>query len=640
MNTSKEQIVQDITKLIELKMYDEANKYIELAKRSTTDEQEILKLVKMLPQKKISMICINCDDNYIDKVLSESSYRNIEIVKSNWEEDSFEDLLTYINDTDSTYISFLEPNQYISTERNLIMSDYLECNMDADVCIAGRNITDKNKDITYNPNIDVKGLFGKNLYNGKEILELCINKNMNTYGSLSTIMLRTSAVKREMLNLNILYDVKYINSLVLNYLLIYNKKIKFIEKEIVSIEFENFDENVLKREYEEYQRYLSYLLSENLLDITEKDLKNILSPFYNELFLRESDTRKVHGLKKEITFFYTDKGEYYNLEPIEKEARERGYETKFTGDRTEQAEIGVYCQHRNYPENSKFSLVLLHDMAQGNEYWPDIWKGERWDGFDIGILPGNEWAERWNTCTMFEHVFPRKGTFMFGYPKSDYVGREDIKARAKKLKEQLGFKYDYTVLYAPSWENDYKEDDFINSISDLKVNLLIKQAHWPERFQFVIDNINEMKALHEGKYDNLYYLEPEENILVALEMCQLVISDESSVMTEAMMFGVPSISVVDWLVPETPTSKRFSCFLLEYVYHCKKAELRECVINIKEKKKLSINIEDERDKFFYNAGNCSKSIMDAVDYYINVSESNEFLKYRIKPKYMPVCLWR
>ena len=45
-----------------------------------------------------------------------------------------------------------------------------------------------------------------------------------------------------------------------------------------------------------------------------------------------------------------------------------------------------------------------------------------------------------------------------------------------------------------------------------------------------------MRALHEGKYDNVYYIEPEESIMTALAMCDYVVSDESSVMAEALMF--------------------------------------------------------------------------------------------------------
>ncbi len=32
-------------------------------------------------------------------------------------------------------------------------------------------------------------------------------------------------------------------------------------------------------------------------------------------------------------------------------------------------------------------MILLHDMAQGHNRWPNIWEIERWSKFDVGILP-------------------------------------------------------------------------------------------------------------------------------------------------------------------------------------------------------------------------------------------------------------
>lgn len=54
----------------------------------------------------------------------------------------------------------------------------------------------------------------------------------------------------------------------------------------------------------------------------------------------------------------------------------------FTRDIFAPAEIGVYCQHVCHPENSRFSVILLHDLAQGHK--PNIWEYEPWNKFDIG----------------------------------------------------------------------------------------------------------------------------------------------------------------------------------------------------------------------------------------------------------------
>lgn len=112
-------------------------------------------------------------------------------------------------------------------------------------------------------------------------------------------------------------------------------------------------------------------------------------------------------------------------------------------------------------------------------------------------------------------------------------------------------------------------------------------------------------------------------------------------MTEAMLFGVPSIAVVDWLIPDS-NPKRFSSVPFKYVYRCRKVELREYVEKIKSDEFKHIDVNEEKNNLFYNMGNCNKSIMDAIDYYIDSEKTieSDFLKYRIMPKYMPVCLWR
>lgn len=63
-------------------------------------------------------------------------------------------------------------------------------------------------------------------------------------------------------------------------------------------------------------------------------------------------------------------GEYYNLKPIADAAAQRGYQIEFTQNIIQKAEIGIYCQHGGYPENSRFSVVLLHDLAQRHDCWP------------------------------------------------------------------------------------------------------------------------------------------------------------------------------------------------------------------------------------------------------------------------------
>ena len=92
-------------------------------------------------------------------------------------------------------------------------------------------------------------------------------------------------------------------------------------------------------------------------------------------------------LKKEITFIYSDAVEMQVYEMIEAEAKKRGYKTRLTDDKFAHCEIGWYCQHINFPQYSKFSVIMLHDITQQYGNWPDIWLREPWNKYDIGFLP-------------------------------------------------------------------------------------------------------------------------------------------------------------------------------------------------------------------------------------------------------------
>lgn len=341
-----------------------------------------------------------------------------------------------------------------------------------------------------------------------------------------------------------------------------------------------------------------------------------------------SSNRKS-GISKHITFFYTDKGEYFNLKPIASEAEKRGYVVEFTTELKKKAEIGVYCQHVCFPENSKYSLILLHDMAQGHNRWPNLWELEPWNIFDLGILPGDFWSTLWEKSSIHPYVNPKDGCFAMGYPKSDEVSALQNEEQRNRERKALGFKYEKTILYAPSWENDEKEDDFIRALVSLPVNLLIKQAQWPDKYQFVIESIDRMRQLHEGKFDNVHYLEPTESILKAINLCDLIVSDESSVMTEGILMHKPSIAVCDWLIPDTVPA-RFASTPFDYVVKCKKVELREYVqrfIAGDDVFEQSI----ERGQYFYNnVGNCSKDIVDAIDYFTQRGLNDSFMRWKLK----------
>lgn len=587
--------------------------------------------------KKVSVICIDCESDYINFMLGRQTYPNLEVVEAVTGKDFYQDIVDYCENTDSDYISFLEPGQWLGPDKIKDMVEYAEKLERAEVILCYRNYTETDGTVVSYPDRNYRGLFQDRVFEEPRILYKSIfESGCNVMGNLTTVMFRRERVKlcMEQLSQYKVDDNPQMQKAFLLFEILADRAMCLLEKTLVCTFVRELDLEYLKQQERLFESQL-----EVFFRIHGWEVKNNVSGIASvHRALIQEPAVGDKGLKKEITFFATDKGEYYNLLPIMKEAKKRGYKVKDTDDLDEKAEIGVYCQHFGRPQNSKFSVVLLHDMAQGHNRWPNIWEAEHWCEYDIGIVPGIRWKERWEKCAFDYHAFPRCGAYMLGYPKSQEAFSAELESRVKELKDAMNLKYDISVLYAPSWENDGKEDDFVQALSSLPVNLLVKQASWPEEYHWVIESIEEMRSLHEGKYDNLHYIEPEESILVALKMCDLVVSDESSVMIEGAMFGKPALAVEDWLVPDTEPS-RFASIPYEDVYKCKKAQLRETVERLIAAGLEGNETAQKAGEFFANKEYVNRDILDAIEYFTTGKGNTEFMKGKMSCRYMPVNMW-
>ena len=319
-------------------------------------------------------------------------------------------------------------------------------------------------------------------------------------------------------------------------------------------------------------------------------------------------------LKKEITFIYSDSAEKAIYQTLLEEAEKRGYRTKLSSDPFERCEIGFYCQHINHPQYSKFSLVMLHDIIQQYGYWPDIWFREPWNKYDIGILPSDQWVNNWKKASFAYYSVPKRGMYKIGWPKADAI----VKLKSPVYKKEFYAKYHLdeekrTVLYAPAWENDGKQDDFVRAMQNLNVNIIIKQ--WdadPQKFPNQVKNVIEMRRMHEN-LPGVVILPPETNIFLAIAASDILVSEESSTMCEAAMMEIPAISVSDWLIPDV-TPSRFPECNYDFVYTTTRDKLsnkvQDILNNYSEYKKRT---EIFAKKNFANIGETSKMIMDIID---------------------------
>lgn len=318
-------------------------------------------------------------------------------------------------------------------------------------------------------------------------------------------------------------------------------------------------------------------------------------------------------LKKDITFIYMDTAERNMYQPIAEEAEKRGYKVSFTDDKTYKCEIGFYCQHINFPQFSKFSVIMLHDIIQQYSNWPNIWYREPWDKYDIGILPSKQWEENWNQCSQWSYACPRKGMFRIGWPKADVIIKLKNSVTREGFYKEHGLDiHKRTILYAPAWENDNKQDEFVQSMLKLDVNILIKQAKWAEQYVDIIKNIKEMYYLHKDN-PRVTILPPETNIFEAIAVSDVLVSEESSTMCEAIMMGIPAVSVSNWLIPDVTPSRLPMCDY-DFVIMTKKESLTECISEIiNDYSRYQIQAQNFSDKTFSNIGKTSSMIMDIID---------------------------
>jgi len=321
-------------------------------------------------------------------------------------------------------------------------------------------------------------------------------------------------------------------------------------------------------------------------------------------------------IKKEITFIYSDAVEKQVAEMIAAQAEKRGYQTVLTDDPFTKAEIGWYTQHINFPQYSKFSVIMLHDIIQQYGNWPDIWYTEPWNKYDIGFLPSLTWKDNWDKCSQFFYARPRKGMYLTGWPKADRLADYRDEGKRKELAAKFGLKEGIpTILYAPAWENDGKQDDFVQAMLKLNVNILIKQAPWSDAYPEQIRNVNEMRELHKN-IPGVYIPDPRTNILDAIMVSDVLVSEESSTMCEAVMLGKPAVSVRNWLIPYFSPS-RFPSDNYEFAIHTNKEDLADCISNILEKYEYYAGkAKKYSDEHFSNIGHCIPMMLDILDSHI------------------------
>lgn len=256
-------------------------------------------------------------------------------------------------------------------------------------------------------------------------------------------------------------------------------------------------------------------------------------------------TSTYEDLDRSITFYVTSSLHRETVEPIAEEARNRGFEVTFTDDFATRSEIGIYCQHSYFipTVEAKLSIIMLHGLDMG--YSKGRWPQENWSRFDIGLLPGTDVAENWRSMSHHRAARPKIGTYVVGWPKSDFAFSEDFQKAVDQHKSRLDLPSGRTVLYAPTKELAGKTHDFVDATRNVADALLIKHAPYESASKLV-------KIYEEYEDDDdVYIVDKDESIMHTLATADVLVSDQSSVLQEAAITDTVPISVTDWPIRQS-----------------------------------------------------------------------------------------
>ena len=339
-------------------------------------------------------------------------------------------------------------------------------------------------------------------------------------------------------------------------------------------------------------------------------------------------------MNRKIAFFYHDPVQKETQENVALEADQRGYQTEFV-DITKtfytDADISVYVSHIPNIKRifSKYSFIMLHDLGQSHHSWPNFWGYEPWHRFTAGLIPGNFWQEMCDNAKSNgqKKFLPHAGVHNIGWPKSDQVFNDKTYGEElNNVRERLHLKHDKSVLYAPAWEIDNKAEEVIEKLKDRPYNILIKQSPIHENFPTMMGTVERLRHKYEDRKDNVYMVDPEMSIMTYLGLADVLISDESSVLIEALLLEIPGIAVTDWRIPDTDPP-RMAIAPYEHCIKIKKAEIKATIDKVLAGE-LTCNVThrfstltDYKNHWFSNLGCASGAVMDTIDDLVKRFES-------------------
>lgn len=208
------------------------------------------------------------------------------------------------------------------------MVRYLEENREIDTALCLNEYRDEDGVVANESDMWLEYFKENNIFDGSALLRLCLLEGKNYYGNLESCMIRRETYINKMFLINALMPERREEKLFLMFECLFGMKVGIIQETLVTNVETNLNIIELKRKYD-ISKNLSGKILAHFGELNNQKWEN--PTIYGRM---EDVNSKRHSLiserKKEITFFYTDIGEYFNLEPIACEAQKRGFQIKYT----------------------------------------------------------------------------------------------------------------------------------------------------------------------------------------------------------------------------------------------------------------------------------------------------------------------
>ena len=166
---------------------------------------------------------------------------------------------------------------------------------------------------------------------------------------------------------------------------------------------------------------------------------------------------------------------------------------------------------------------------------------------------------------------------------------------------------------------------------------MIKHLPWNEsheviKFRDVRKNINQMKKYAQLKLrKKVTIINSTDNIMKYYNKADILVTDESSVMYEALLYNLPSLSCNDWPMRTNNTNKPRKIKMdKEVCSYTNKNNLKKAIINLlKQKKRLKKAVLNKKRNHFSYLDNSGKNLSVFLENYLKSKK----IKFQVQPKY-------